>query len=411
MLFAPERIWVPVSVVAVLFVVGGMLPGRLFASIPVSQVFHRYTESKKGWKRPLLSIQFAGVAFICGLMCVVMMQYRYVLDKDMGYNPKNLAVGELYMDDEASRDAAYRFFKGLPYVEEVSSANATPIYGYSGNFVYDDAGNSLFSTRFSYYMLENYPVLMGMTFKAGRMAHEKHEAIVNETFAERMHWGDDVIGRSVNMGEGEIYKVAGLLKDFQMETFTNGKRPFMAVPNKAFYGTVHIRLKEPFTDNLRKLNHEAKEAFPDKTVDFEGYEQVIVEQYNSVRVFRNATLLAAVTMFFVMLMGLIGYTADEVRRRSKEIAIRKVNGAEAGMILELLSRDVFYVAAPAVLVGIVASWYVNGIWMNQFAEKVSSGWAVYVLLALANLAVIIGCVLWKSWRIANENPVKSIKSE
>ncbi|WP_368119115.1 FtsX-like permease family protein, partial [Bacteroides xylanisolvens] len=80
MLFAPERIWVPVSVVAVLFVVGGMLPGRLFAGIPVSQVFHRYTESKKGWKRPLLSIQFAGVAFICGLMCVVMMQYRYVLD-------------------------------------------------------------------------------------------------------------------------------------------------------------------------------------------------------------------------------------------------------------------------------------------------------------------------------------------
>lgn len=240
---------------------------------------------------------------------------------------------------------------------------------------------------------------------------EKHEAIVNETFAERMHWGDDVIGRSINMGEGEIYKVAGLLKDFQMETFTNGKRPFMAVPNKAFYGTVHIRLKEPFADNLRKLNHEAKEAFPDKTVDFEGYEQVIVEQYNSVRVFRNATLLAAVTMFFVMLMGLIGYTTDEVRRRSKEIAIRKVNGAEAGMILELLSRDVFYVAAPAVLVGIVASWYVNGIWMNQFAEKVSFGWAVYVLLALANLAVIIGCVLWKSWRIANDNPVKSIKSE
>ena len=36
--------------------------------------------------------------------------------------------------------------------------------------------------------------------------------------------------------------------------------------------------------------------------------------------------MAAVTMFFVMLMGLIGYTADEVRRRGKEIAIRKVNG-------------------------------------------------------------------------------------
>ncbi|MDE5711352.1 MAG: ABC transporter permease, partial [Bacteroides sp.] len=42
-LLAPERIWVPALVVLVLFLVGGVLPGRLFARIPVSQVFRRYT--------------------------------------------------------------------------------------------------------------------------------------------------------------------------------------------------------------------------------------------------------------------------------------------------------------------------------------------------------------------------------
>lgn len=110
-------------------------------------------------------------------------------------------------------------------------------------------------------------------------------------------------------------------------------------------------------------------------------------------------------------MGLIGYTTDEVRRRSKEIAVRKVNGAEASMILELLSRDVLYVAAPSVLAGTIASWYVNSIWIDQFAEKIPLGWVVYTLIAMANLAVIVGCVLWKSWKIANENPVDSIKSE
>lgn len=55
LLLAPERIWVPLTVIGVLFIVGGVLPGRLFARIPVSQVFRRYTEGKKGWKRPLLS--------------------------------------------------------------------------------------------------------------------------------------------------------------------------------------------------------------------------------------------------------------------------------------------------------------------------------------------------------------------
>jgi hypothetical protein len=127
LLLAPARIWVPLSVITVLFIVGGVLPGRLFARIPVSQVFRRYTEGKKGWKRPLLFIQFAGVAFICGLMCVVMAQYQYVLNKDMGYDPQRMAIGDAYWDTEEARDAAYHFFKGLPYVEAVSSANNTPI--------------------------------------------------------------------------------------------------------------------------------------------------------------------------------------------------------------------------------------------------------------------------------------------
>lgn len=410
MLFAPERIWVPLTVVVVLFLVGGVLPGRLFSRIPVSQVFHRYSEGKKGWKRSLLFIQFAGVAFICGLMCVVMAQYNYVLNKDMGYNPQRLAIGELYMEEAESRDAAYQFFKGLPYVEAVSSAEGTPIYGYSGNFIKDESGNSLFSTRYCYYMREDYPALMGMTFKAGRMARTADEVVVNETFAELMNWGDDVVGRTVHVA-GLNVKVVGLLKDFQIRTFTNEKMPFMAVGRKPFYGVVHLRLKEPFAENLQKLNKAAKEAFPDKTIDFGNYQQVITDQYNSVRVFRNATLMAAITMFFVMLMGLIGYTTDEVHRRSKEIAIRKVNGAEASMILELLSRDVLYVAVPAVLIGTLLSWYVNTLWMEQFSEQIPLGWAVYALVLIGNLAVVLGCVLWKSWRIANENPVNSIKSE
>lgn len=408
-LFALERIWVPLSVVLVLFIVGGVLPGRLFSHIPVSQVFRRYTEGKKGWKRPLLFVQFAGVAFICGLMCVVVAQYRFVMNKDMGYNPARLVVGTAYWEAEA-RDAAYQFFRNLPYVEAVSSANGTPIWGYNGSMIQDAAGQALFSARSSYYMREDYPALMGMTFKAGRMAREKDEAVVNETFVDMMHWGDEAVGRTVNM-EGNQYKVVGLLNEFQIQSFTSERMPFIAKGNEAFHGYIHLRLKEPFAENLQRLNKEAAEAFPDKTIDFTGYDRMIRDQYNAVRVFRNATLLAAVTMFFVMLMGLMGYTADEVRRRSKEIAIRKVNGAEASMILELLSRDVLYVAGPAVLIGTIASCHVNGIWMEQFSEHIPLGWVVYALVLIVNLAVIVGCVLWKSWKIANENPVNSIKSE
>lgn len=411
LLLAPERIWVPLTVIGVLFIVGGVLPGRLFARIPVSQVFRRYTEGKKGWKRPLLFIQFAGVAFISGLMCVVMAQYQYVLNKDMGYNPQRLALANAYWNKEKECDAAFQFFKGLPYVEAVTSANNTPISGYSGSMIRDESGNALFSTRACYYMREDYPAMMGMTFKTGRMARTEDEVIVNETFADMMHWGNDAVGRTVDVDGTAQMKVVGVLKDFQIEDFTADKMPFVARYNKYFVGTIHVRLKEPFVRNLQQLNKDVADAFHNQTIDFIGYEKKITDSYNSVRVFRNATLMAAITMFFVMLMGLIGYTADEVRRRSKEIAIRKVNGAEASSILELLSKDILVVALPAVILGSLASWYINGVWMEQFAEQIPLGWIVYLLVIIVNLVIIVGYVLWKSWRIANENPVNSIKSE
>ena len=329
----------------------------------------------------------------------------------MEYKPQRMAFANAYWNEDKESDAALRFFKGLPYVEAVTSANNTPVSGYSGSMIRDASGNVLFSTRACFYMREDYPAMMGMAFKAGRMARTKDEIIVNETFADMMHWGNDAVGRTVDVDNAAQMKVAGVLKDFQIGDFTEAKMPFVARYNQHFTGTVHVRLKEPFTENLQKLNHDVAEAFHDQTIDFTGYEKRIENSYNSVRVFRNATLMAAVTMFFIMLMGLIGYTTDEVRRRSKEIAIRKVNGAEASSILEMLSRDVLVVAAPAVVIGTVLAWYVNGMWMEQFAERIPISWAVYVLVVMANLVIIVACVLWKSWRIANENPVNSIKSE
>lgn len=406
-LFAPDRVWVPALTVLFLFLVGGVLPGRIFSRIPVSQVFRRYTEGKKGWKRPLLFVQFLGVSFIAGLMVVVVVQYDYVTHKDPGYHPQRVALASLEFDAENS-DYALTYFKGLPYVEAVSAADDHPAQYLSGERV-TEGGKTFFSTRYLWCM-ENYADMMGMKWKQGRMPREKGEVAVNETFVQMMHWGNDVLGRVIEL-DGERYTVSGLLKDFRTASFFVEQQPFAMHYEKHLNYCIQLRLKEPFAENLQKLNKEASETFADKAVDFRSMEQLMTQSYNPVRVFRNATLLAAITMVFVMLMGLIGYTSDEVRRRSKEIAIRKVNGAESESILRLLSKDVLVVALPAVLIGSIGSWYVNGMWMELFAEKIEISWAVYVLVALAILLIIVGCVIWKSWHIANENPVNSIKSE
>ena len=408
-LFDGSRLWVPATTVALLLLVGGVLPGRLFARIPVTQVFRRYTEGKKGWKRPLLFIQFAGVTFICGLMCMVMMQYHYVMSKDMGFKTERIACTYQYFNSAEESNNAYNFFRSLPYIANVSSAYGNPLDGYSGCFINGENGEALFSARFDACM-DNYYDLMGIQLKEGRLPHDNNEAVINETFVDLMKWGNEAIGRVVHT-LGDNITVCGVVKDFQINGFYAEPMPYIGFNTRRFNNELHFLLKEPFAENLQRLTEDAAKAFPDKTIDFTSMEESMRTIYNPVRVFRNATVVAGVVMFFIMLMGLLGYTTDEVQRRSKEIAIRKVNGAEASDILRLLGNDILWVAIPAVIIGIALSGYVNNLWINAFTAQVSMSVAAYLGIGLAVLAVIISCVLIKAWRIANENPVKSIKSE
>lgn len=409
-LFAMDRIWVPLGVTLLLFLLGGVLPGHIFSRIPVTQVFRRYTEGKKGWKTPLLFIQFAGVAFIGGLMCVVMLQYHYVINKDTGYNPERVAIGVNNAPTAEARSVARHFYEGLPYVEAVASSESYPSNGYSGQMIPDEAGVDLFSSKYDY-ATENYISFMGMTVLQGRVPRQSGEVAVNEEFVRRMHWGKDVLGKNIRTEEGPV-QVVGMIKDFNIEGFYEAPKPFVMHHHPYELGNlVYVRLKEPFGENLQKLNREASEAFPDQTIDFFGLEQKMVESYNSVRVFRNATLLATITILFITLMGLIGYINDELQRRSKEIAIRKVNGAEASSILEMMTCNVLWVSLPAVVIGTWGAWYVGGLWMEQFAVTIDFVIPYYIGVAVLVLGIIIGCVLSRTWKIANESPVKSIKSE
>ena len=92
-LFTWQTLWVPLTVLLVVFILAGAIPASIFASIPVTQVFRRYAERKTSWKRPLLFIQFAGMTFILGFLMVVFCQYHMAMNKDLGYNPERVVMG------------------------------------------------------------------------------------------------------------------------------------------------------------------------------------------------------------------------------------------------------------------------------------------------------------------------------
>lgn len=407
-LFGWENLWASLCVVAFLFVVGGVLPGQLFSRIPVTQVFRRYTEGKKSWKRPLLFVQFCGVAFIFGLLGVVLSQTRHVTTRDRGLNAKNIAVTYAAFP---KGDNARSTLLNLPYVESLASGSDVILGGLSGEFVTTDAGKG-YSMRWLE-VDKDYIPLLELKLKEGRNLAKTEEVLVNEKFLEMMHWQENPIGRRVQKHNEIFYgTIVGVLKDFPTGNPAYvPTQPLFMTFKPDFNSTVMVRLKEPFNENMKRLNEDVTEIFPQEDLVFNSYQGMIDQQKQSVTDFRNATVLAAITILFIALMGLIGYVNDEVQRRSKEIAIRKVNGADAPAVLRLLAREVLNTSLPAVVLGTVGAWYIGDVWREQFVDTSAFPVFYYVLIGLVVLAVIIGCVVWKSWKIANENPVNSIKSE
>lgn len=409
-LFAWNTLWIPLMVVLFLFVIAGILPGRLYASVPVTQVFRRYTEHKLSWKRPLLFIQFAGVAFIFGLLIIVLMQYSTVMNEDLGYNGDRIAYGYARSDAE-ERESIKKVIRDLPVVEDISTAWSPMCNGYSGVEVFDLEGRTILDeARLSFCDFHFLPMMQVKLVK-GKFADGPDQVVVSEKFLERVGWMNGPLGKKFDIKWGNLKTIVGVIKNYTNRSAYSPKEPIIWGAAREGGGTFNVRLKEPFKANLEALNKKVSELFPTKDMVFTSLRERMDKQYDSVRRFRNLVTLASLAILFITLMGLFGYTNDEVLRRSKEIAIRKVNGAEVSDILWMLSEGVFWIALPAVVLGVVASWYIGSKWLEQFSEGVPPGFLVYVGIAFAVLVLIICSVLLRAWHVANENPVNSIKSE
>ena len=412
-LFTWQTLYVPLGTVLLLFLVAGVVPGRIYARIPVTQVFRRYTDGKRSWKRGLLTVQFIGVAFIGGMLLTTVWQYHDLMTRSVGFHAEGLAVGTVTGNIERAQGVADAI-RREPYVEAVAGSGTSLLAHYSTNRLTDNQGNFICPLHFTL-MDKEMPQVTGMTLLEGHWPQHRGEAVVGRTTVETLKWGDTAIGRKLPVDPSwarleEQPVVTGVVEDVRNMGFFQGQTCTAFILNDRVR-TFNVRLKAPLDENLKRLNAFVKSAYPDLSLEFTTYQDIRREQNASVSTFRNTVWVTTACIILIVLMGLIGYVSDETQRRSKEIAVRKVNGAEASDILRLLSVDILKIAVLAVAAGIAAAWYVSGQWMQQFADSRLLSPAWYALLALLLLVLIVAVVVLKAWRIANENPVLSIKSE
>lgn len=284
-LFDWQNLWAPLSVILLLFILGGCLPAMLFARIPVTQVFRRYTSGRRGWKRVLLFVQFIGAAFILGMMLMVVSQYSYVTTRDRGWRPERVAYTT---QREVDGNSLRSLVGSLPYVEGVASAERPILWFGSNQPILDNQGNELFYPRNTWFDSDFLPFI-GLRLKEGHNLTGEGQLLVNSVFYEKMNWTDSPIGKRVN----DYGTVVGLLDSFSFADMPNDNLPVMVEWTGKTAATLHVRLKEPLDENLARLNEEMHRIYPQKSLVFRSVEQEMRSYAESVRVFRDVTLLVS----------------------------------------------------------------------------------------------------------------------
>ncbi len=410
-----SRLWVIAAVAVLIFLLSACIPAQIFSKIPVSQVFRRFSDGRRWWKQCFLLVEFIAMGLMGGVFVTVIEQYQCLVNAPLGFDPDGVVYvrGYNYSGAGDDRMAPWRFYESLPYVEAVTTSWVVPPVGYSGQWATDEKGDILFSSRLDFWG-KNYTDVLHIQMVAGTEPKDYYDVVVNEEWVRRRGWTpENAIGRfpAKHLVENDSVRIVGVMKDFRTNSFYAEQEPLMAMLTEWPQSVLLMRLAEPFDYNMERLQEAVNEAWPQDDIEVKSHKAFVRNLYSEVKLFETMTIVSTIIILFIILIGLVGFVRDEIQRRSREIAIRKVNGASEWDILWLISGDTLKLAVPGVAIGAVLSWLAGRVWLEQFTLVVDHLWVKLAIAAIIVLAVILLCVIVFSYRTAISNPTLSLKSE
>ncbi len=114
---------------------------------------------------------------------------------------------------------------------------------------------------------------------------------------------------------------------------------------------------------------------------------------------------------FIACLGLFGLSIFIAEQQTKEIGIRRVNGASTLQILNMLNKGMLLWVGIAFVIATPIAWYAMSRWLENFAYKTTLSWWIFALAGLLSLLVALLTVSWQSWRAATRNPVEALRYE
>lgn len=419
--------WIFGLIGVLIVAIGGIVPAWMYNRTPVTAAFRGFHTSRRRWKLGLLAIQFVASALLVSLLVVIHLQYTMMLAEKTGYEYDRLAVVSV---NGGVHDKNYRnIFPSLRQMSEVeafTTATCLPLESLSGNNISIPNDDRELNIADLYSVGDDFTAVMGMKIIAGKSFTEHsdslHEILVSRRFVTKMdtmyHWKGNIVGRQIycsehSQTENDLFTIVGVYDDIHVGSLKNTEEraTVMFYAPNARNSRILVKLHALDEVSIAKLRDCIEKSCPGRDVTVSTYPELMKQQYANVNSLRNGIMVAGVSAFIIALVGLVGYTVDEVNRRRKEIAIRKVNGARLVDILRLLVRSIVWLALPSLAVGAVLAYWIGGQWTMLFSERIALSPLIFIATVAVLLALAVGMVVANSYKVANSNPVDYLKDE
>lgn len=431
-LLSSWKVWIiEISICLALLCATGVIPAWLYCRTPVSNAFRKNIQGKRIWKLSLLAVEFAASAFLFCLLVLVGRQYYLISNADMGYDYDNLAMANIHRVPVEGRGKLVEQLRNLSNVEGVATADQDFTSYAAGNNIYPHDDNmKQVNIADMYYANPDIFKVMGMDFIQGGPFEAftdstLHQAVVEKGFINDLHKiqdfeGDRIVGRNfritghVDENDNNEFEVKGVIGEIKKNGFNIDDadlRSGVIFPTTTFRNNLYVRFNRMTPEALEQARKMIDTLFPDDEILLMPVKSRIDAINSPVLRFGMLVMISGIVIILITLTGLVGYTADEVNRRAKEIAIRKVNGMSVKRILRMFCTDALKIAVPAMIAGFAAALIVGKEWISQFTDQVSLSplsmlAAVFMILVIIILVVTACCL-----GVIRANPVKYIHEE
>lgn len=432
-LFSEPVFWI--SLFAVLLtgiLLSAFYPAMVMSSLKPALILKgKFANSEKGnsLQKILLIFQFSAALFLIIGMFVVQRQLNFMHSQNLGVDIDRTIVIKYPVSSVNLQTSVQQFgerLKMYPQVKSITVAGSVPgleVAKFGSNTLYGSSDNAarlyeMLTVDYDYISQFNMQLVAGRSFIKG-FGDEKNNILINEESLKQLDiaTAKDAIGKKVVLeGEKIPVEIIGVIKNWHQRGLGNVYTPILFVLNgridwvPAQYIAVKVSGNN-LAATMDLLKSTWKNYFPESSFDAFFLDSFFNEQYLADIHFEKVAGFFTILAIFITILGLWALSSYTAVKKTKEIGIRKVYGAGINDILFLFSKKMLAIFAIAFIITVPASWFIMSKWLDGFAFHTNINLLVYLLGGLAIVTISLVTVIWQSWRVAMQTPVKSLRTE